>query len=290
MIDPKLGFELKRIRLKLESILPIRKHTEADLRAERFRKILASVKEIGVIEPLMVYPQKGIDGMYVLLDGHIRYHALKELGHSDAECLVSTDDEGFTYNARVSRLSPIQEHKMITKAVQNGVSAQRIAAALNMNVKEVQASMRLLDGIHEEAADLLKDKAIFPQAIKELKKVSGVRQIEMAELMVSTNNYTRAYAEALVVGTPKNQMAEPEKPKTRRWRPEEIAKLEHEMESLERDFKAVEQTYGENMLQFTILRGYVKKLLENGKVVRFLSSRNADLLSEFESIVATEAI
>jgi hypothetical protein len=159
-----------------------------------------------------------------------------------------------------------------------------------MNVNEVQASMRLLDGIHEEAADLLKDKPIFPQAIKELKKVSGVRQIEMAELMVSTNNYTRAYAEALVVGTPKNQMAEPEKPKTRRWRPEEIAKLEHEMESLERDFKAVEQTYGENMLQFTILRGYVKKLLENGKVVRFLSSRNADLLSEFESIVATEAI
>lgn len=120
---------------------------------------------------------------------------------------------------------------------------------------------------------------IVPQAIKELKKVSGVRQIEMAELMVSTNNYTRAYAEALVFGTPKNQMAEPEKPKARRWRREEIAKLEHEMESLERDFKAVEQSYGENMLQFTLIRGYVKKLLENGKVVRFLSSLKTQALA-----------
>jgi hypothetical protein len=60
----------------------------------------------------------------------MRYHALKELGQTEADCLISTEDESYTYNARVNRLNPIQEHKMITRAVKNGVRPERIAAAL----------------------------------------------------------------------------------------------------------------------------------------------------------------
>ena len=44
---------------------------------------------------------------------------------------------------------------------------------------------------------------------------------------------------------------------------EEIARMEEEMESLEHDLKAVEESYGENMLNLTCARGHVKKLLEN---------------------------
>jgi len=36
------------------------------------------------------------------------------------------------------------------------------------------------------------------------------------------------------------------------------------MEALEGDPKGVEQTYGDNMLNLTLARGYIKKLLENG--------------------------
>jgi hypothetical protein len=35
---------------------------------------------------------------------------------------VSTDDEAFTYNKRISRIAPIQEHRMILKAIERGVS------------------------------------------------------------------------------------------------------------------------------------------------------------------------
>ena len=66
--------------------------------------------------------------------------------------------------------------------------------------------MKLLDGINEEAVDLLKDKVISPNAIRLLKKVTGLRQIEIAELMVSANNFTKVYAEALVLGTPKDEL------------------------------------------------------------------------------------
>ena len=230
-------------------------------------------------------------GKYLLLDGHLRFFALKDLGETEAECIIASDDECFTYNARVNRLNPIAEHKMIMKAVQAGVRPERIAAALNLAVSEVKASMKLLDGINEEAADLLKDKVISPNAIRLLKKVTGVRQIEIAELMVSANNFTKVYAEALVLGTPKDELVNPEVPKKKQGMTrEEIAKMELEMETIERDLKAVEKSYGENMLSLTVVRGYIKRLLENAKVVKFLAGNHREILSEFESTAASETV
>ena len=62
------------------------------------------------------------------------------------------------------------------------------------------------------------------------------------------------------------------------------------MEVLERNFKSIEDAYAENMLNFTVIRGYLKRLLENAKVVRFISAKHQDLFPEFERIVATDTI
>jgi hypothetical protein len=286
----KLGFEMRKLRLPLDRLLPV-KQIKSQHNVKRYQAIVSSIREVGMIEPLMVHPQKGSPGLYLLLDGHLRLLAFKQLGESEAECLIATDDESFTYNARVSRLPPIQCHRMIVKAVKNGVSTKRIAAALDMPLKMVTGLMTLLDGINEEAADMLKDKNIIPKAISLLRKVSGVRQIEIAELMVGANNFTVPYAEALVLGTPKDQLLNPTEPKVKQGlAPEEIARMEREMESLERDFKAVESGYSENMMALTVARGYVKKLLENGKVVRYLNNHHQEILTEFEAIAATEGL
>ena len=289
MSDGEPAFEMKRVRLPLAHILPVRQIKEPH-NLKRYRTIRASLKEVGLVEPLAVYPAKDLQGKYLLVDGHLRLFALKELGEAEADCIVAKDDESFTYNARVNRLNPIAEHKMIMKAVQNGVKPEKIAAALNLPIKDVKASMSLLDGINPEAADLLKDKAISPKAIRLLKKVSGVRQIEIAELMASTNNYTKGYAEALVLGTPKDQLLHPQEPKKKGMSREEIAKLEREMEAVERDLKAVERAYGENMLNLTCAIGYIKKLLENAKVVKFLNGNYQDIMAEFERFAATESV
>jgi hypothetical protein len=52
----------------------------------------------------------------------------------------------------------------------------------------------------------------------------------------------------------------------------------------------METTYGENMLNLTLARGYFKKLLENAKVVRFLNGNCRDFLTEFEAIAAAEGV
>jgi ParB-like chromosome segregation protein Spo0J len=290
MNTAKLSFQLKTVQLVLADILPVRVIKDPE-NVKRYESIRSSIKEVGMIEPLVVHPQKSAPGNYLLLDGHLRFYALKSLNLTQAECLIADDDEAFTYNARVNRLNPIAQHKMIMKAVQNGVRPERIAAALSLPMSRLKTSMTLLEGINEEAVELLKDKPVSPKVICLLRKVTGVRQIEIAELMVSAGNFTKPYAEALVLGTPKDQLLLPQEPKKKKGMTrEEIAKLELELDTLERDLKSVEQTYGENMLNLTAARAYIKKLVENAKVVRFLNSNYREILSDFESIVAVETL
>lgn len=288
MSTSQLGFELKQITLPLEDILPSRPFDGPGVDTRRYHTILTAVQEIGLVEPLMVYRRKGT---YILVDGHLRYKALREAGKTEAACIVSTDDEAFTYNARVSRLAPIQEHQMIVKAVKNGVSPERIAAVLDMSLDDIRARLNLLEGLHAQAVELLKDKPIAPSAMAVLKKVSGVRQIEIAELMVSTNNFTGGYAQALFIGTPPDQLLQPAKPKAAKGLSAgEIVRLQSEAESLERDFKAAEAAFGENMLHLNSLGRYVRKLLANAKVARFLSTHHADLFEELEEVSKIECL
>lgn len=126
------GFEGGTILLPLDRILPTRQVSKDVRKSQKYRTILASIREVGIIEPLAVHPEKGAsdeNGLYVLLDGHLRLEALKELGGTEAVCLVSTDDEGFTYNKRINRLSAVQEHMMILRAIEKGLAPERIGVA-----------------------------------------------------------------------------------------------------------------------------------------------------------------
>ena len=48
----------------------------------------------------------------------MRIEALRDLGETEVDCLIATDDETFTYNKRVNRLSAPQEHRMIVRAIE----------------------------------------------------------------------------------------------------------------------------------------------------------------------------
>ena len=288
-MNPQIGFELEKIEVPLEQITPVRLVKDPRGTIERYKTIVDSIKLVGLIEPLMVYPKDGKIG-YFLVDGHLRLCALKELGRSIAECIISKDDESFTYNARINRISPIQEHRMIVKAVQNGLKPDQIAQALSMPLSHVRSLMNLLHGIDEKAAELLKDKAIAPLTFRLLRKVKGSRQIEMVELMMTMNDYSSSYAEVLVLATPKEHLVKPEEEKTKKGlSPEEIAMIEQEMEALQQDVNKVQQNYGDNVLSLTVIKGYIKKLLNDAKIVRFLTTNYPEYLVQFESIAATES-
>ena len=287
----RAAFELDGVTLPLSAIHPIRQVKPLDHAWGKYRAVLSSLKEVGLIEPLIVFPQRGASGAYLLLDGHMRLKALHELGHTEAFCLVASDDDAFTYNDKVNRISLIQEHAMILRAVDSGVKPEQIAKALDLDVSKIRASLNLLDGIHADAVDLLKEKPITAGALRLFRKANPVRQIDMAQLMVSGNNYTRAYAEALIVGTPSDQLVNGSKPKSAHGiSEEEIARMEKEMEVLERDYRLHQDHFGENSLHLNSAQRYIKRLLENAKVKRFLGNRYPEILEEFQELAAIEAL
>lgn len=66
--------------------------------------------------------------------------------------------------------------------------------------------------------------------------------------------------------------------------------MQREMETLERDLHAHEDNYGTNFLNLVIVRGYLAKLLDNVRVVRFLSSNHPDMLDAFQQIVESTSL
>ena len=287
----RAAFELDGVTLPLTAIHPIRQVRPADHAWGKYRAVLSSIKEVGLVEPLIVFPQRGVRGAYLLLDGHMRLKALQELGRSEAFCLVASDDDAFTYNDKTNRLSLIQEHAMIVRAIEHGVTPEQISKALSVDPSKVRASLNLLDGIDTEAVELLKDKPITAAALRLFRKAKPVRQVDMAQLMVSGNNYTWAYAEALIIGTPAEQLVGGSKPKSPHGiSEEEVTRMEKEMETLERDYRLHQDGFGENSLHLNAAQRYVKRLLENAKIKRFLGNRYPELLEEIQELAALEAL
>lgn len=66
--------------------------------------------------------------------------------------------------------------------------------------------------------------------------------------------------------------------------------MQWEMETLQRDLQAHKDTYGQNFLNLVIVRGYLSRLLDNGRVVRFLSNHHSDLLNAFQQVVESTSL
>jgi ParB-like chromosome segregation protein Spo0J len=286
-----MAFEGTGLRIAIADIQPLKLVSSAVKQTPKYAQIAASIREVGIVEPPVVARDQNEPGKYLLLDGHLRIDVLKDMGETDVTCLISTDDEAFTYNKRVNRLAIIQEHRMIRKAIERGVPEDRIARALNVDVQNIVRKRRLLDGICAEVAEILKDKHIAIHTFAELKKMAPLRQIESAELMVAMNKFTTSYAKSLLAATPQEQLVETDKPKRiKGLTDEQVALMERESVKLEREFRIAEKSYGIDHLDLVLTNGYLVKLLGNARVVRYLAQHHSDILTEFQKLAEIETV
>lgn len=290
MTGVMLGFVPVPLSVPLDRILPSRKVPVGLVTSRKFKQIRSSIEEVGLIEPLSVTAVDVASGLHLLLDGHVRLVALRDLGRDAALCLVATDDEAYTYNNRINRLSTIQEHFMIRRAIDR-VSPERLAKALSVDVSQITKKMNLLEGICPEAVELLKDRQFSVEIGRVIRKMKPTRQVECAELMVSANNLTVAYAEALLVATPAAALVEGQRPRRLNGvTPGQMARMEREMANLQGQYRLVEQSYGRDVLNLVLARGYLEKLLANTKVERYLKQLQSEVLEQFTAIVETTSL
>ncbi len=286
----KRSFEDVPLRIAIADIQPLRLVSDAHRKSPKYAQIAASIPEVGIVEPPVVARDRTETGKFLLLDGHLRIDVLKEMGETEVVCLVSTDDEAFTYNKRVNRIAMIQEHRMILKAIERGVSEERIAKSLNVDVQHIKRKRRLLEGLCAEVVEILKDKHIAMNTFAEIKKMAPMRQIEAAELMVAMNKYTLSYAQSLLAATPPAQLVESDKPKRiKGLTDEQVALMERESINLEREFRIAEQSYGTDHLDLVLTNGYLGALLGNARVVRYLAQHQREILVEFQKLAEIES-
>ncbi len=280
-----VGFEPESVTIPITDILPLRLVEDTARKRRKFRQIAASIREIGIVQPPIVARRSDGKHKYLLLDGHLRIEILKDLGIAEVACLVSLDDEAVTYNRQVNRLSPLQEHKMILKVIERGVPEERIAQALNVNVTTIRTKRDLLNGTCPEVAALLKDKHCPINSFQALKKAKPLRQYEIAKTMVVVGDYTVAYARALVSASSPDQLVHPGKARVhRRVSPEEIKQIERELANLQGDVERIEETFAADHLNLVLATSYVRTLLRNAQITRYIETYHRHLLEEFQKV------
>ncbi|ECK6863170.1 ParB N-terminal domain-containing protein [Salmonella enterica] len=255
----------------------------------KYKQILSTIEVIGVIEPIVIYINEQSER--IILDGHLRVEASKDAGLDKIYCLIAEDEESYSYNKYINRLSVIQEQRMIIQAVEAGVSEERLSTALNISIQILKAKFKLLDGISSEVIALLSEK-IVPQAIFIiLKKMKPERQLEAVSTMMSINDFSRKFALLLLHYT-SNEMLK--NPKDSKLKQQDIAKnfarMEREMAAMEMETKQLEDIYGTNNLKLAVIISHIKQLLSNYAVLNWLVDNNPDYLAQLKKISAIDSL
>lgn len=291
MKELPVAFAPELVGVALDKLLPSRRLPATVTGSTKYRQIVASIRDVGLVEPLSVAKGNALSGEFIVLDGHVRLMALLELEYEVAPCLVAVDDESYTYNSRINRLSTIQESRMLRQAVGKGVPKEKLARVLNIDPSQLAKKLRLLEGICPEVAELLKDREFSSELSRSLRKMKATRQVECIELMLAANSLTVNYCEALLVATPAEMLVGDTKPaEIKGVTPEQMARMEREMANLQSQQKLIEDSYAEDVLNLVLAQAYLAKLLANEAVKRFIRQESPEICEQLELIVAMTSL
>ena len=282
----KSAFNQQVVVLPIDVIVPQKQLSPEFRKSTTYKRISSSLEHIGLIEPLVVYPRGPRD--YLLLDGHARLDILQQSGVTEVRTIFAMDDEAYTYNKKVNHAPPVAEHFMMMKALSHGVSEERLAQVLNVSVSAIRQRRNMLDGICEEAVEILRNSDVCAGVFAALKKMKPIRQIEAAEQMHATGTYSVRFAQALLEVTRPELLVEEivkRKPTIEATSKAAQAMLEEETDLLIRELKAVEESYGTDMLTLSIACGYIERLLSNSRIEKHLGKHHPDILGELRVLV-----
>lgn len=283
---PKIAaaFEPEMIEIPFDRILAGRTLPATAQTSRKFQIIVETMLRAGMVEPPVVARMKDGSGNFLLLDGHVRFGVLKANGSERVTCLVATDDEAFTYNKRNSPVATVQEHRMILRAIEEGVSEQWLAEMMKVDISTIRRKVRLLDGIAPEVAEMLKDKRCPISSFQILRKMKPARQLQVAALMVSMNSYSSGFVQTMLDATkPADLLVQP-KPKGKGLSPEQVERMQTEMTDLQSRIREIETSYGAENLKLVLASGYIASLIENPHIRRFLDQRHKEIFTEFRRI------
>lgn len=251
--------------------------------SEKYRVILASIKEVGLVEPIMVYPDDGGKTLKIL-DGHMRVEALQELSVEKAICIISTIPDSYTPNKHVNQIAVIQQHNMIKKAIDSGVSVKKLSAALGVGEEVILRRYSLTKGIEPEVINQLANYMVPYKVFAVLRKMKPIRQLEVAKLMIDLDNFTIKFAKSLLYATEERNLIKTLSQQSVHGLNESISRLEREMAALQLQVVDIEKSYSDKVLRFMIVKNHIRGLLGNSKVVLWLLENKPEYLTFLKQV------
>ncbi|CNI33466.1 RepB plasmid partitioning protein [Yersinia intermedia] len=249
----------------------------------KYKQILTSISEIGLIEPVIIFIAD--DDSKRILDGHLRIEALKDLDIKFVHCLISAVEDTYSYNKRVNRLTIIQEQKMLQKAIESGVSIDRLSAVLGTSSITLNSKLRISDGIAKEVIALLAEKNVSQSIFRILRKIKPYKQIEMVTTMISINNFTQKFALSMLHAiAPEHLINQSNKESDNKDIGKTLARLEKEMAAIQIETQNIQDEYAENNLKMVIIRSHIVKLLSNNEVLHWLYDNKNEYLTILKKV------
>lgn len=281
----KCCFSENTLSLNISELLPTKKLLINYESSEKFLQIKCTLKSIGLIEPILVYIDS-VTNEIKILDGHMRIEALKDLGETKVECLVSTIYDTYTPNKKVNQVTIIQIQKMLKEAIKAGVPIELLSASLNISVDSLKGRISVLDGISPQVVEILNDKVVPKATFLALKKMVPLRQLECANLMIRFDNFSKNFSHSLLQSSPKETLIESKitKGNHKTAQRKMIDRLEKEMAHVHVDADKLKENYGSTSLKLTIVISHIKSLLENQALFRWLHKHKPELLNELIKI------
>ncbi|CNH56515.1 RepB plasmid partitioning protein [Yersinia frederiksenii] len=276
-------FEKNSVKFSINDLMPTKKSPLNVKKSQKYLQIKNTINNIGIIEPIVVYLDSK-NGIIKIIDGHLRVEALKELGETEVICLISTVYDTYTPNSKVSRITIIQEQKMIKKALKSGVSIEKLGEALGISIDNLKGKVKLLDGIDPEVINLLSNQNVPKSTFEVLRKMKKIRQIECACIMNNMDNYSKKFSLSLLHNTQPNLLLNGQQEHDKEGHRKTIDRLEREMAQVHIESEKLKDSYGENTLRLVIIKSHIQKILDNTKILHWLLDNKNELLIELRKI------
>lgn len=195
--------------LDISSIRPNSKQPRSVFEPEAFAELVHSIKELGVLQPIVVRSIAGEAGKYELIMGERRLRASKEAGLAKIPAVIrETADENMLRDALLenlhrSDLNPLEEASAYQQLLEDfGITQEELANRIGRSRPKITNSIRLLklpaEVQRKVAAGVL--SAGHARALLAIEDSS--RQLDLANKVINEGLSVRSLEEIVAISKP----------------------------------------------------------------------------------------
>lgn len=210
--DPEKGERVEPV--SLDQIVPSPMQPRKQFDEEALRELIESIKERGIIQPLIVRP---VDGKYELIAGERRWRAAQRAGLAEAPVIVrdAADQEvlelALIENLQRADLDPVEEAEGYDQLVkQFKMTQEEVAQKVGKNRTSVANAIRLL-ALPEELRAWLRKGMISVGHAKVVLGLANSSEMQLVAEKIVRENLTVRQTEKLVVDFHTKQPRRPRK-------------------------------------------------------------------------------